>query len=321
MGEVWSQCASPGPSDFPRRGACEGMAKHILVTGGNAGIGLAMCKLLATSTQPKSDYPTPAPPECYVYLGSRNTERGEAAVKSITDAYPAAQGKVEMLQIDVTDDASCAAAAASLKAKGVTLYALVNNAGMGLNQGGGVTDATAILDTNFYGPKRVTDAFIDLIDATEGRVCHVSSGAATMYLKKQDPKLKALFSNPDLTFEELDALVKEQRACDNMGFGSGYGLSKAAVTALTLVHAKAFPSLKVVSLSPGFIDTDMTKGYGAKLTPEQGCVSSLVCLFSPVTSGFYYGSDGLRSPLTMTRDPGMPEYQGEADPKQEVYNR
>merc|ERR1719362_240039 len=96
--------------------------------------------------------------------------------------------------------------------------------------------------------------------------------------------------------------------------GKGYGLSKAACSALTLIQARAYPKLTVVCLSPGFIDTAMTKGYGAKLTPEQGCVSSLVCLFSQVTSGYYYGSDGLRSPFTMTRDPGMPEYEGEAEP-------
>ena len=45
----------------------------------------------------------------------------------------------------------------------------------------------------------------------------------------------------------------------------------------------------------------MTKGFGAKLTPEQGCRSSLKCLFEDVTSGFYYGSDGLRSPLDRYR--------------------
>ena len=50
----------------------------------------------------------------------------------------------------------------------------------------------------------------------------------------------------------------------------------------------------------------MTKGFGARLSPEQGCVSAIKCLFEPVTSGYYYGSDGLRSPLTMTRDPGAP---------------
>lgn len=69
-----------------------------------------------------------------------------------------------------------------------------------------------------------------------------------------------------------------------------------------------YPHLVVTSISPGFIDTPMTAGFGAKLTPEQGCASSIKCLFHNVTSGFYYGSDGLRSPLTMTRDPGMPEY-------------
>ena len=54
------------------------------------------------------------------------------------------------------------AAAASLKAQGVSLYALVNNAGVGLQTATG--DADALLNTNFYGPKRVSEAMIDLID-------------------------------------------------------------------------------------------------------------------------------------------------------------
>jgi carbonyl reductase 1 len=66
----------------------------------------------------------------------------------------------------------------------------------------------------------------------------------------------------------------------------------------------------------------MTKGFGAKLTPEQGCVSSIKCLFdSSVVSGYYYGSDGLRSPLTCTRDPGTPEYGGEPNPDPAIYNK
>ena len=121
--------------------------------------------------------------------------------------------------------------------------------------------------------------------------------------------------------EELDAAIKSCVANSNVGWGNGYGLSKAALSAYTLVQAKLYPNLKVVSLSPGFIDTPMTVGFGARLTPEQGCVSAVKCLFEPVTSGFYYGSDGLRSPLTMTRDPGMPEYDGEDSPAQEKYNR
>ena len=67
------------------------------------------------------------------------------------------------MQIDVGDDASCKAAAKALKSKGVKLYALVNNAGtMG-------DDNELMINTNYEGPKRVTDAFVDLIESN-GRI-------------------------------------------------------------------------------------------------------------------------------------------------------
>jgi len=298
------------------------MARHILVTGGNSGIGLALCKLLATSGQPESPYPTPKPPQCYVYMGARDTAKGDAALKSITDAHPEAAGNIEVLKIDVADDASCAAAAETLKAKGVKLYAVVNNAGLGLAQEeAGASGTEKIINTNVLGPKRVTEAMVGLVDQTEGRIVNTSSGVASMYLKAQDAALKAKLSNPEITFDELTACMQEQIAKDNVGMGKGYGLSKASLNALTLIQAKQYPNLKVVSLSPGFIDTPMTQGFGAKLSPEQGCVSSLVCLFNNVTSGWYYGSDGLRGPFTMTRDPGTPEYQGEENPDAATYNK
>ena len=100
-----------------------------------------------------------------------------------------------------------------------------------------------------------------------------------------------------------------------------YGLSKAALTAYTVQQAAATPNLKVTSLSPGFIETKMTSGFGARLTPEQGTVSYIRCIFGEVLSGAYYGSDGLRSPMTVTRDPGTPEYEGEPNPDAAKYNK
>ena len=217
--------------------------------------------------------------------------------------------------IDVGDDASCITAAKLLKVRGIKLYALVNNAGIGLGKGG---SDDIIMNTNYMGPKRVTDALIGLIDPMKGRIINTSSGAASLWLRKQDDDTKALFSNTNSTFDELDKSVKENVA---KNIGDVYGLSKAALCALTLVQAKTYSNLIVTSLNPGFIDTSMTKGFGAKNTPEQGCISALKCLFGPVTSGYYYGSDGLRSPLTVTRDPGTPEYQGEADPDSAKYNK
>mmetsp|Transcript_9534 Transcript_9534/g.18511 ORF Transcript_9534/g.18511 Transcript_9534/m.18511 type:complete len:281 (-) Transcript_9534:53-895(-) len=278
-------------------------AKHILVTGGNDGIGLALCKILATSHG------------AYVYMGSRSAERGAAGLKKITDEAPEAAKSIELMQIDVGDDASVKAAAESLKSKGVTLYALVNNAGVGFKTG--PDQQEVLMNTNFYGPKRVSDAFLPLIDP-KGRIVNVSSGAASMWLRGESPETKALFTSPDTTWEQLEAALKAAAPSASMG---GYGLSKAALTAYTLQQQKALPNMVITSLSPGFIETKMTSGFGAKLTPEQGTISYIKCLFGDVVGGAYYGSDGLRSPMTCTRDPGTPEYEGEENPDPAKYNK
>ena len=284
------------------------MSKTILVTGGNSGIGAALCKLLATEHG------------CRVLLGARSPEKGEKAKADIVAKYPDA--KIDVVTIDVASDSSVAAAAAAVKAMGVTLYALVNNAGLGLAQADDDAHNTAaVMNVNYAGPKRVTDAFVPLIQPDGGRVVNVSSGAASAWVKGQDAATKKLYSTPGLTQAQLDASVAKEVAAGNVGWGDGYGISKAALTALTLVQAAAHPKLVVVSLSPGFIMTPMTVGYGAKLSPEEGCKSSIKCLFGDVVSGLYYGSDGLRSPMTVSRDPGTPEYAGEDDPDPAKYNK
>mmetsp|Transcript_15071 Transcript_15071/g.50033 ORF Transcript_15071/g.50033 Transcript_15071/m.50033 type:complete len:283 (-) Transcript_15071:195-1043(-) len=279
--------------------------KHIFITGGNAGIGFALCKLLVGERE-----------DTFVFLGSRDAEKGAAAVKSISDAYPAAADRIALVAIDVGDEASVAAAAAALQAKSVTLYALVNNAGVGFQTSPG--DAAALLNVNLLGPKRVSEAILPLIDPAAGRIVNVSSGAASMWLRSQSAETKELFTSRSATWEQLAAAVEELAPAASMG---GYGLSKAALTAYTLQQAAAHPNLTITSLSPGYIKTAMTAGSGARLTPEQGTVSMMRCLFGEVTSGYYYGSDALRSPMTVTRDPGTPEYGGEENPDAATYNR
>ena len=50
------------------------MVRHVLVTGGNAGIGLALCQRLVVESG------------CHVYLGARSAEKGKAAVAEIVAA-------------------------------------------------------------------------------------------------------------------------------------------------------------------------------------------------------------------------------------------
>ena len=284
--------------------AASGLTRTILVTGGNAGIGLALCKQLAKDHG------------CRVFMGARSRARGTAAVQSIADEHGTdVSSRVEVLDLDVADDSSVLEAAATLKSKGVTLYALVNNAGVGFRSDPGQVES--LLNTNFYGPKRCSDAFLSLIDPEVGRIVNVSSGAASMWLRNQSSEYKRIFTSADTSWELLESTVKDASKSASMG---GYGLSKAALTTYTIIQSCKFPNLVCTSLSPGFINTRMTSGAGARLTPEQGTVSLLKCLFGEVVSGYYYGSDGLRSPLTVTRDPGTPEYEGEANPDPSRYN-
>ena len=93
--------------------------KRILVTGGNKGIGRAICERLL------SQYP-----DTYVLLGSRNLERGQQAVQAILNDIPSSQGRVQCVTIDTASDESVKTAAAIIADQFAPLYGIVNNAGV-----------------------------------------------------------------------------------------------------------------------------------------------------------------------------------------------
>ena len=81
-----------------------------LVTGANKGIGLQIAKDLAAHG-------------LTVLVGSRNLENGETAAQGI-------EGDAHAIQLDVTDQASIAAAAERIRNELGRLDVLVNNAGI-----------------------------------------------------------------------------------------------------------------------------------------------------------------------------------------------
>lgn len=288
------------------------MTKNILVTGANSGIGFALCKQLVGK-----------PHNCHVFLGARNDDKGKAAVASILKEN--AEAKVSFVKIDVGDEKSVISAAAAVKSQlsGDSLYGIVNNAGTGLAHN---VDANTIIDTNLYGPRRVIEAFLPCLDEKNGRIVNVGSGAGPMYVNKIAGQKKEaavkLLTSWATTKEQLDKFVEdESKTYDQSSQDDrylAYGISKAALATYTMVLAKQFCEKKlaitVSCLSPGFIATAIVQGFGAKKTPEEGTVSIHHCLFDKLEgNGLYFGSDGVRSPLTKVRNPGEPVYTPSAD--------
>jgi len=273
-------------------------SRRIVVTGGNSGIGLALCRQLLVDEN------------CYVYLGSRNADRGIQAVQTILASAPECAQRIEMLLVDTSSAESVAASAERVKAglpDNEQLYAIVNNAGTGLAHGG---TAETVISTNLYGPKRMFEAFYGLLQHN-GRVVNVGSGGGPAFVSKASPEVKAVLTNRDVTWEQIEALVAKELVIG----GDAYGFSKACLSAYTMALAKEHPNLTVNCVSPGFINTAITKGWGAAKSPEEGTISIKHCLFTAKSTGWYWGSDALRSPLDFMRNPGEPEYQDPLSPQ------
>jgi NAD(P)-dependent dehydrogenase (short-subunit alcohol dehydrogenase family) len=290
--------------------------KRILITGANKGIGLAtVAKLLGSYD------------ETFLLLGSRDSKKGQQALNSLLDIQPEWKDRLDLIQIDVEQDLSVNSAAEEVVTKfGRTpspLYAIVNNAGIGDSMLG----LNKVLQVNTFGPKRVCDAFLPLLNPSIGRVVNVTSASGPLYLAGSSNETKNLLTNPDVSWTEIEKFMSEclklesERTTDWGGDWSAYGISKACTNAYSIYLAKNNPNLTINACTPGFIETDLTRPLaesngktpaemGMK-SPEEGVSASVFLLMgNPSGSGHYYGSDCVRSPLDKYRSPGDPPYTG-----------
>ncbi|WP_329546435.1 SDR family NAD(P)-dependent oxidoreductase [Streptomyces sp. NBC_01356] len=203
-----------------------------LITGANKGLGFETARRLVAAGHT-------------VYVGSRDAERGRLAAERLG---------ARSVQLDVTDDASVAAAVKAVEADG-GLDVLINNAGIeerGANNAViGAADVTADLmrstfETNVFGVVRVTHAFLPLLRRSAAPVVvNVSSGLASM----------ARVTAPDTPTYAYP--------------GVAYPASKTAVNLITVQYAKAFPEMRINCVEPGYTATDLN-GHTGIQTVEQG---------------------------------------------------
>ena len=213
----------------------------MLVTGANKGIGLSIAKgALAAG--------------CHVFLGSRDVGRGEAAAAALVEGDAGAEGRVTVVQLDVCDRASVAAAVTAVAAKTDSLYALVNNAGGGAGMSyidRATLDSTLAL--NLFSVQSVCSAFLPLLLAGGGgRIVMVGSGAGPSFVEKCDESHRATLNSPAITWEDIAGFcgeayrvavavdaggldAKATHAAAGLGDGGSYGLSKALLTSVGIV--------------------------------------------------------------------------------------
>ncbi|HSD24777.1 MAG TPA: SDR family NAD(P)-dependent oxidoreductase [Solirubrobacterales bacterium] len=169
---------------------------------------------------------------------------------------------VEPVRLDVTDQEGIDAARARIRRDARRLDSLVNNAGVyGDPVGAAEYDldgAHDVLEVNTFGPWRLIEAFLPLLrESSQPRIVNVSSGAGQL--------------------------------SDMNGGRAAYRVSKAGLNALTRTLASDERWVKVNTMCPGWVRTDMG-GSAATRSVEQGADTAVWLATLPddgPTGGFF----------------------------------
>lgn len=204
--------------------------KTVLITGANRSIGLETAKQLSEKG-------------LFVYLGTRDLEKGEAVVKELTEnGYK----NIKAIQIDVTTIDSILSAKTIVEKEQGKLDILINNAGiLGTNPqhalDTSIEDIQKVFDINFFGVISVTQAFLELLKKSDSpRISNITSGLGSL----------TLHSDPNWKYYPFKT--------------ASYGTSKAALNAYTIVLSYELKDLgfKVNAIDPGYTATDFNHFSG-----------------------------------------------------------
>jgi NAD(P)-dependent dehydrogenase (short-subunit alcohol dehydrogenase family) len=205
-----------------------------LITGASRGIGHEVARQLAATG-------------VVVLAGVRDPGRDGGTLAGLP-------GDVRPVHLDVTDEATIAAAAAMVAAEHGRLDILVNNAGISLERGAGPLDVDAqtvrrTYETNVFGVVAVTHALLPMLQrSAAGRIVNVSSAMGSLG-EWSDPE------SPLVKFAPV-ALA--------------YNSSKTALNAITVAYAHALrgSGIKVNSADPGYVATDLNGHSGYRSAAE-----------------------------------------------------
>lgn len=219
------------------------MSKISFITGANKGLGFETARRLTALGHT-------------VLIGARDPKRGQKA---------AAELGARFVHIDVTDDASVAAAAADVAQNEGRIDLLINNAGIvGTTAPADELNgehASLVFSTNVTGVVRVTNAFLPLLRSSNApAVVNVTSGLGSV------------------------ALTLDPTRVESQVIAPLYAASKAAVTMLTMQYAKAISDVRFNGVDPGYTATDLN-GHSGPQTVTEGTDAIVTLATEAATAG------------------------------------
>jgi NAD(P)-dependent dehydrogenase (short-subunit alcohol dehydrogenase family) len=259
--------------------------KKILITGGNRGIGLEICRQLDKKGN-------------LVIMGSRDLDKGLKAAKDFSNNFM-------VKALDVTDEEQVKSLAEELLQEIGHIDVLINNAGLGTSyfedRGSGISSlgrkiknqlpgiskiskpiaqvmrsagavrpgakvsdmpldqVRELMETNFYGPWLMIQCFIPLLKKSPGgRIINISSGLGQL--------------------ESLD------------GKYPAYRISKSSLNAMTIMFAEELKKdhISVNAMCPGWVRTEMG-GPEAPRSVGQGADTAVWLATEPdIPTGYFF---------------------------------
>ncbi|KAI0159882.1 hypothetical protein GGR52DRAFT_166109 [Hypoxylon sp. FL1284] len=242
MGNAVSQSFFIRAPSLTEKNCPDQTGRVFLVTGGYAGVGFELCKILYAHN-------------AIVYVAGRSASKAEKAISNIKDASPSSSGRLEFLSVDLSDLSTVKPAVESFTAKEQRLDVLVNNAGV-MFPPKGTKDSHGNdlqVGTNCLGPYLLYQLLLPLLSKTAASSPTASvrvtwAGSLAVHIAAPGPHGMAL----------------DKEGCPrDKGQETNYAQTKVANAFFAREFAKTTPETGVVhaAFNPGNLRTELQRHW------------------------------------------------------------
>ncbi|ROW07868.1 hypothetical protein VMCG_03660 [Cytospora schulzeri] len=242
MGNIFSQFFFIPAAPLSEKNCPDQTGRVFLVTGGYAGLGFELCKILYAHN-------------ATVWIAGRSAAKAQRAISSIREGSPQSNGHIDFLHLDLSDLSTIKPAVHSFTAQNQRLDVLVNNAGV-MYPPKGSTDAQGNdlqVGTNCLGPYLLYQLLLPLLTKTAAS----SPTASVRVIWAASIAVHVDCPQPHGIVIDDDGGPKDQ------GVSSNYGQTKVGNVFFARELAKTTPKTGVVhaAFNPGNLRTELQRNW------------------------------------------------------------